>query len=147
MKRKHLLAIVLVVAVAGGAIAYRAARTHPSVLGISNTPDSRNELRRSSLSQLKDGITRYLADHNNKWPIAVPTTQTEICTGSVSACKTTKLVDLNFLVGSGYMATIPNDPVGGVGKYTSGYEMYRDKAGLVHLVAVRAESAVISLSF
>lgn len=152
MKRNRLvksgLVIVLAVAAVGGGAMVFQRQNQPAVQGIATTPGQRNDLRRANLQALKAALVAYQSDHHGAFPVTLPTVQSDICSAISSVCKTAKLVDLNFLPSTGYLNSIPDDPSGHAGHYTTGYAIFREKSGVIHLVAARAEDgADISLSF
>ncbi len=88
----------------------------------------------------------YTADHG-KLPITLSSTSTEICSSRGANCETIKLVDLSFLVSQGaYVNNIPSDPVGGSGRWTTGFAISALPDGRIRLTAPRAEAgATISV--
>lgn len=150
MKRKRIVGLVVIAGiVAVSSVGWMIARgNQAAVLGDStNSPSSRNDQRKTNLASLQAALVSYRAAHNNTLPLTLPTLPTDICAGSSASCKTAKLVDLNFLVNSGSIEALPNDPVGGKGRFTTGYAISRDKTGNIYLTAPRAENDKITLKF
>ncbi|HEY6736252.1 MAG TPA: hypothetical protein VI322_00895 [Candidatus Saccharimonadia bacterium] len=146
MKRRYLVLVGLAVVVGAVGAKLLASRfDQPKTEAVLNTPAARNEARQVGLNNLKAALAGYLVAHD-KLPVALPAVPTEICAGSASSCRMTKLVDLNFLVGT-YLASVPSDPMGGAGHYTSGFQIFREKSGAIHVIAERAEGQSLSLTF
>jgi len=104
------------------------------------SPVARNDQRREQLKQLAAAFKAYTSATGNP-ALSVPARQTGICLTTGSRCRAAGLVDLSLLVSKGYLAGLPNDPVGARGElYATGYTIGRDGAGAVMLTAPRAEN-------
>ncbi len=103
------------------------------------TAKDRNEVRRASLKMLADSIHSYVAEIG-PIPVKIPTAATGVCSASSANCKKAHVFDMAFLTSSGYLTSVPNDPVGGHELYSSGYTIARDASGQIVLAALRAES-------
>ncbi|HSX02577.1 MAG TPA: hypothetical protein VLI05_04685 [Candidatus Saccharimonadia bacterium] len=105
-----------------------------------NTPSSRNHQRTADLTVLSEALHQYMTRHS-RLPITLPPNGLDICTSQGAVCKTAKLADLGFLIGTGdSLAAIPQDPIGGAGQFNSGYHVARNEFGQWQLTAPRAEA-------
>jgi hypothetical protein len=103
-----------------------------------STPASRNDQRTSAIKSVATAIKHYQTDRHTL-PYPLPTTLTEICVSTREVCTSRGLVDLMYLVSSGYLPALPNDPVGGHTEYGTGYLIARSADGTLYLKAMRAE--------
>lgn len=111
-----------------------------------NSPAARNTLREESIRAIASALKEYTATAP-KTGLVLPASPTGICRGVTSSCRGTKLVDLNVLISRGYLDQIPSDPIGGYGRFVSGYEVMRSReTGEIVVSAPRAEGKVLSVS-
>jgi len=109
---------------------------------LTNTPAGRNDVRRTQLKLIAAALTSYTTEVG-KVPVAMPNHQVGICSGVAAACKTAGMIDLTFLISKGDITSLPNDPVGGHERYSTGYTIERDVSGQLILAAPRAEIGAV----
>ena len=146
-RSKWLLGIAAVVVIIGAAGASRiATNTKAPVKTVAGSAAARNAARVASLTALAQAFVDYRATRPNL-PIKLSVTPLEICAGATPDCRSTGLVDLNFLLtASASLSSLPTDPLGGPGRYGSGFTLSHDAAGRIVLSAPRAEAgATISV--
>lgn len=146
LRSRWTLALLLVLAV-GGVWALASKPHAKAVVAVSyDTTDARNTLRKTSLTSLANALNAYVAANpGKKLPVAIPVTDTEICTVSGVNCKNAKLIDLTFLANPGnYIASIPTDPTGAHDRYGTGLTIGRDQiSGKFRFTAPRTEDTAV----
>lgn len=104
-----------------------------------DTPASRNALREHQLQSLAGALQAYVSTHGSM-PIKLSAAPLEICATTGAACKTAGLVDLGWLADGTTISGLPLDPVGGRGRYGTGYTLALNPAtGRAVFAAPRAE--------
>ncbi|MEO7617515.1 MAG: hypothetical protein ABIS59_01590 [Candidatus Saccharibacteria bacterium] len=106
------------------------------------TPATRDAARKKSLTSLAEAISNSYKLHG-KYPFTNPKVETGICNASSLHCKQVKLIDINQVISDGFLAAIPNDPIGGRGQYNSGFSIRHDIDGSTYLLAPRTENGSI----
>ena len=134
---KLALALALLVGVAFGVKAWADA-AQPASSKAATTPKMRNEVRKENLEMIAGAIRRYQAEVG-AIPIKIPTSPTGICSGASNFCKKHARFDPAFLISTGYLNAVPNDPVGGHEIFSTGYTIV-STAGVITLAAPRAEA-------
>ena len=114
------------------------------VLPAATTPASRNANRKADLEAIGTALNAYIAVHP-KLPITITKNDTEICSSVGATCKRLKRLDLAFLLGNnGTLISIPTDPVGRYGQYSTGYTLAKDAAtGKFRLTAPHTEGSAV----
>jgi hypothetical protein len=107
------------------------------------SPGARNDLRRKELKSLASAVAAYSAAKPANPRLIIPSSPTAICSSISSVCRAVRLVDLSDLSSRGFILGLPNDPVGGPGRNSTGYDIARDGAGVITLSAPRAENGAI----
>jgi hypothetical protein len=104
-----------------------------------STPVSRNLERTNTLKSLAAALQRYQSEHQQRLPVRLPSSLTEICISSGEICVNRHLVDLSYLTADAYLESLPTDPVGGRVEYGTGYFIAQSTEGVLYLKAARAE--------
>jgi len=139
MKLPVLLACIAIGAAAGGLMIVT--HTGPGITHRPQpaSPQSRNDTRTTLLRQLASALTQYQKDHGNL-PVTIPPHTTQICSSFGDNCQNVRLIDLSFLTTQGnYVPTIPEDPLGGQGKWGSGFFIQKTSDSSYQLTAPEAE--------
>lgn len=139
-------AITLLAIVAGIVMTTQGERGSGSIAAETpNTPAERDDARKKSLEAIAAAIRTSTTMNKGRYPFLVPRTETAICSATTATCRKAKLLDLNQLVSDGTITTIPSDPNGGRGQYSTGFSLRREPDGVIVLLAPRAETRAISV--
>ena len=135
---KLLIVAVIAVGIGIGVKALADPAQTPATSKAATTPKLRNEVRKENLKMIAGAIQRYQSEVG-AIPVKIPTAPTGICSGASSFCKKHARFDPAFLISTGYLNSVPNDPVGGHDLFSTGYTIVNN-AGAITLAAPRAES-------
>lgn len=140
--RRFFIGIIAVSIVAGIVLISQPKHETSNVATVQpTTPEARDKARQRALEALAEAIRASTRLHAGIYPFVVPKVETGICSASSVSCKKAKLVDLSQVISDGVIASIPNDPNGGSGQYSSGYTLRRNADGSIDLRAPRTEGA------
>jgi prepilin-type N-terminal cleavage/methylation domain-containing protein len=142
-----LLEVLLVVAV----IAILAGIVIIAINPGKNLADTRDSQRKADVNTIINAVYQYALDNDGNLPTSIPTSATEICTGTgAPTCGTPVAIDLGVLTAGGdYLVGIPKDPkcpsacaANGVG-----YTIFKNNTtGRVTVAAPDAENDTIEVS-
>lgn len=135
-----LIGLLLVGGLAGGGfVMHRSNQTVRADAPVAS-PGARNAVRKQHLKQMAIALQAYI-QQNGSLPIKVSTKPVGICSGTGQVCRASGMVDLMFVANRGYINALPSDPIGGPGRYATGYQLHADAAGDLVLTAPRSETS------
>lgn len=137
--RKGLLVCVCLGLLVGGAMLWTHIGPGIKPLPRADTPANRNVIRQVSVQQIAQALVAYV-HANNSVPFAIPDKSTQICTTMGTDCSSMHLADISYLMTEGdYIPGIPEDPLGGLGDWGSGFYIAKLSNGQIQISAPKAE--------
>ncbi len=104
--------------------------------------DTRNAQRESDVNTILNAVYQYSLDNNGNLPPSIPSTATEICSGTAvtTTCDTAGLVNLGYIIwDEKYVVGIPSDPSAGCATDGVCYTIATTTSGRVIVAAPGAE--------